>query len=92
MNISKEELIDFLEKMVLLPTESNPIATETIKRKVRATRMRLNKLKSSEKVEEFFWNAMATDKGIDSYNKIKEIGNTTFEDVRLEFKKLCGRI
>ena len=28
--------------------------------------------------------------GIDSYKKISNIGAPTFEDVRDEFKKLCG--
>lgn len=88
---SKDELISFLEKYVLNPVENNSKATKTIKMKVRATRMRLNNLVSAEKVEEFFWSAMATDRGIDSYTKIKAIGGITFEDVRDEFKKLCGR-
>lgn len=88
---TKEQLIEFLEKMVLTPTENHPRATQTIKRKVRTTRMRLNQLHSAEKVEEFFWNAMASDNGIDSYTKIKEIDGITFEDVRNDFKILCGR-
>ena len=88
---SKEDLINFLDSKVLIPVESNIKATTTIKRKVKATRMRLNNLVSAEKVEEFFWSAMATDRGIDSYTKIKAIGGITFEDVRDEFKKLCGR-
>lgn len=53
--------------------------------------MRLNQLQSANKVEEFFWNAMATDNGIDSYTKISKMGALTFEDVRLEFKRKCGR-
>jgi hypothetical protein len=53
--------------------------------------MRLNELRTAEKVEEFFWNAMATDNGIDTYTRIKRIGAPTFEDVRAEFKILCGR-
>ncbi len=92
MEASKEQLIQFLEERVLTPTENHFRATNTIKRKVRTTRMRLNQLKSAEKVEEFFWNAMASDNGIDSYTKIKEIDGVTFEDVRKEFKALCGRL
>jgi hypothetical protein len=91
MKATKEELITFLDEKVLVPAENHPQATETIKRKVRTTRMRLNNLTSPEKVEEFFWNAMASDNGIDSYTKIKGIGANTFEDVRTEFKKICGR-
>lgn len=90
MNATKEELINFLEINVFIPTETNPEATVTIKRKINATRMRLNNLVSAEKVRQYFWNAMATDNGIDSYNKISNIGAPTFEDVRLEFKRLCG--
>jgi len=90
MNATKEELISFLEKKVLIPTENNPGADVTIKRKINFTRMRLNELESAEKVRQYFWSAMATDNGIDSYNKISSIGAPTFEDVRSGFKKLCG--
>lgn len=88
---TKENLILFLEQNVLSPSENHPDSDSIIKRKIRATRMRLNNLKSSEKVEEFFWNAMATDNGIDTYTRISRIGAPTFEDVRAEFKRLCGR-
>jgi hypothetical protein len=88
---TKENLIKFLEKNVLSPSENHPQADITIKRKIKATRMRLNQLSSAEKVEKFFWNAMATDNGIDTYTRISRIGSPTFEDVRLEFKRLCGR-
>lgn len=91
MEATKEDLIKFLEEKVLFPAENHPKSDLTIKRKVRATRMRLNQLQSAIKVEEFFWHAMATDNGIDSYTKISKIGAPTFEDVRLEFKKRCGR-
>lgn len=90
MNATKDELIKFLEENVLIPTETNPDADVTIKRKINATRMRLNNQVSAEKVRQYFWNAMATDNGIDSYNKISNIGSHTFEDVRGEFKMLCG--
>lgn len=92
MNATKEELIMFLEENVLIPAETNANADITIKRKVNATRMRLNNQVSAEKVEQFFWSSMATDRGIDSYNKISQIGAPTFEDVRKEFKILCGNI
>lgn len=90
MNATKDELIRFLEENVLIPVETNPNADITIKRKVNSTRMRLNNQLSAEKVEQYFWSAMATDNGIDSYKKISDIGAPTFEDVRDEFKKLCG--
>ncbi|MCW3808020.1 hypothetical protein [Plebeiibacterium marinum] len=91
MKVTKEELISFLEEKVLTPAENHPKSNLTIKRKIRATRMRLNQLKSALKVEGFFWSAMATDNGIDSYAKISGIGAPTFEDVRIEFKNKCGR-
>ncbi|PZO31686.1 hypothetical protein [Flavobacterium lindanitolerans] len=91
MNFTKQELIDFLEQNVLYPAENNPKSDVIIKRKIRATRMRLNKLKDASKVEEFFWHAMATDNGIDTYTRMTRIGAPTFEVVRLEFKRLCGR-
>lgn len=91
MKATKKDLIDFLNEKVLIPAENNPAANNTIKQKVKGTRMRLNNLASAEKVEIFFWNAMVTDRGIDSYKKISNIGAPTFEDVREEFKRLCGR-
>jgi hypothetical protein len=91
MKATKEELIRFLEENVLTPAENHPKSDLTIKRKVRTTRMRLNRLANAEKVEEFFWHAMSTDNGIDSYTKISRIGALTFEDVRFEFKIKCGR-
>jgi hypothetical protein len=92
MKVSKQQLIEFLEKKVLRPGEAHPSADQLIKRKIRTTRMRLNNLRSAEKVEEYFWHSMASDNGIDSYTKIKAIGAVTFEDVRSEFKRLCGRL
>lgn len=91
MKTTKEELIKFLDDNVLTPVENNPKATKVIKDKVKGTRMRLNGQVNAEKVEQFFWSAMATDRGIDSYQKIKDIDGPTFEDVRDQFKKLCGR-
>jgi len=88
---NKDILITFLDENILTPAENHPNATDIVKKKVRGTRMRLNDLDTSEKVELFFWNAMTSDNGIDSYTKLKEIGVKTFEDIRLEFKKLCGR-
>ncbi|WP_200104580.1 hypothetical protein [Flavobacterium agrisoli] len=52
--------------------------------------MRLNKQVSAEKVRQYFWSAMSTDRGIDSYTKLTTIGAPTFEEVRDGFKTLCG--
>ncbi len=92
MKSTKEQLVQFLESNVLSPAENHPKADVIIKRKIKTTRMRLNRLTSAEKVEEFFWHAMATDNGIDTYTIISRIGAPTFEDVRMEFKRLCGRV
>lgn len=91
MQATKEDLIAFLDREVLNPAEHHVNADKVIKNKVRTTRMRLNRLKTAEKVEEFFWHAMSTDRGIDSYTRIHRIGAQTFEDVRFQFKRLCGR-
>ena len=91
MRATKQELIRFLEDRVLSPVESNPRSNKTILRKVRLTRMRLNECSSAEIVEQYFWSAMATDNGIDTYEQISRIGAPTFEAVRAEFKRLCGR-
>ena len=91
MRATKEELIAFIDREVLHPAETHPDSDKVIKNKVRTTRMRLNRLNTAEKVEEFFWHAMSTDRGIDSYTRIHRIGAQTFEDVRAQFKHLCGR-
>ena len=91
MRATKEELIAFLDREVFRPAEMHPDSDKVIKRKVGITRVRLNRLSTAEKVEEFFWNAMSTDRGIDSYTRIHRIGAQTFEDVRAQFKRLCGR-
>lgn len=88
---TREELIQFLETNVLIPVENHPLADTKIRRKVHETRRRLNLLRSAEKVEEFFWHSMSSDRGIDSYTRITRIGAPTFEDVRAGFKTLCGR-
>jgi len=85
----KDTLIQFLDEKVLLPAETHPNADQRIKKKVRLTRMRLNQCQDGDKVEHYFWSAMATDGGIDSYRSLSRIGATTFEDVREEFKRLC---
>jgi len=73
---TKQQLIEFLESHVLTPVEYHIGADETIKRKVRATRMHLNNLRSAEEVENFFWNTMASDHGIDSYTRIVNVQYT----------------
>lgn len=90
MPASKEDLINFLEREILSPAENHPEADETIKRKVRCTRMRINNQLTAEKVEQYFWSAMTTDRGIDTYERVRRINAKTFEDVRIEFKRLCG--
>ncbi len=91
MNATKKQLIDFLEDRVLKPAHEHAQSTETIRKKVIGTRWRLKGLETPEAVEQFFWSAMATNRGIDSYTRIRAIGASTFEDVRAEFKTLCGR-
>jgi hypothetical protein len=91
MKATKDELLEFLEKNVFSPGENNSAATKTIKNKIRMTRIRISGLKTPEEIEQFFWSAMASDTGIDSYTKIKGIGANTFEDVRNGFKALRSR-
>jgi hypothetical protein len=88
---TKEVLIGFLENRVLSPVENHPRVTPILKKKVRWTRMVLNQESmSAEAVESFFWSAMATPGGIDSYERCIEIGAPTFESVRADFRQLCG--
>lgn len=91
MKATKEELIKFLEENVLIPAETHPDADITIKRKINVTRMRLNNQVSAEKVQQFFWNAMLTDKGEDTHKRFTDIGTPTFETVQEDFRTLCER-
>lgn len=84
-------MINFLENKVFRPAENHPDADAVIKKKVRCTRIRINNLDIAEKVEEYFWSAMATEGGIDTCSRLKRINARTFEDVRSGFKRLCGR-
>jgi hypothetical protein len=43
MKATKQDLIDFLEQRVLIPTENNPKADSIIKDKIKWTRIQLNK-------------------------------------------------
>ncbi|MFH1230054.1 MAG: hypothetical protein V1709_01015 [Planctomycetota bacterium] len=88
---TKQALIDFLEEKVFRPAENHPMTDKTIKKKVQCTRMRLNQYRDWETVEKYFWSAMASDAGKDSYRRLHRIGATAFEDVIEEFKRLCGR-
>jgi hypothetical protein len=85
---SREEAIAFLENRVLRPAESNPAASGRLRQKIGFVRMQLNRLTSADKVKEYFWNAMESDGGIDTYRMLHDIGATAFEDVRREFKDL----
>lgn len=91
MDASKEELINFLENEVFSTAENHPDVDGIIKKKVRCTRMRINNFSSADKIEEYFQHAMATEGGIDTYTRLKRINARTFEDVRAEFERLCGR-
>lgn len=90
MNATKEELIRFLDENVFIPIETSPDTDVTIKRKINVTRIRLNHQVYAASIHRYFWKAMATDHGIDSYNKISNIGVETFEDVKEKFKTLFG--
>jgi hypothetical protein len=88
---TKQQLVDFLEQRVLTPAYSHPSADPVVRKKIVGTRMQLRKMRTAEQVEQYFWSAMATDRGIDSYDRISAMGADTFEDVRADFKRLCGR-
>lgn len=91
MDASRDDLLSFLEREVLGPAENHPAADEVIKKKVRLTRMRLRNLPTAEGIEKYFWGAMSSDGGIDTYTRLRMIDARSFEDVRFEFKRLCGR-
>lgn len=93
MDDRKQGLIDYLEERVLRPAEVHPGADATLKKKINVTRMRLvHQCQDAAAVQQYFWSAMATTRGNDSYSKLKAIDATTFEDVRVGFDSLCATL
>jgi hypothetical protein len=88
--ITKGELIKFLDEKVLEPALDEKRTTKEIIQKVEHTRSLLKKCKNPESVVNFYWACLISPRGIDSYIKFREAGFTTLEDIRFEFMRLYG--
>ncbi len=84
--MSKEkEMMDFLHKNVFDPV-LNSDASSCVKRGVRCTIMRLERL-NAEKMRQYFWSAvMGTDRSDRFYQRLSEEGLPSFESVLVEFR------
>jgi len=89
---SKESLISFLKKRVLLPIIKDKRELDKVKEaqdRVKRTQEYMDKMKTANEVVNFFWNNIVNNpRGLESYKILKECGFTTFEDVREEFTTL----
>lgn len=85
MNKDKE-IMDFLHEKVFDPILKDDSCDKDIKKGVKCTIMRMNKLDASGKIK-YFWSAIVgTEKSIPFAEKIKKSGLTRFEDVLEEFR------
>lgn len=82
----KEEIMKFLEEKVFEPILNSTTASQSAKKGVRYTMMRLEQ-RDAAGIRNYFWAAICgTDKSIDFAERLKEEGFIRFEDVLEEFR------
>lgn len=83
----EKEILDFLSKNVFDPILNSPNASETLKRGVRYTIMRLSKL-DAKSMRQYFWSAIVgTPRSIGFAEKMEREGFKRFESIFKEFRK-----
>ena len=81
----EEELMLFLHEKVFDPILNSKDAPANIKSGVTLTIARMNKL-DAEKMNQYFWSALATDNAISFSKRVKAEGLPRFEDVFEDFR------
>jgi hypothetical protein len=82
----KEEIIGFLSRNVFDLILSSSIASDSLKKGVRYTIMRLNNL-DAEGIVGYYWSAIVgTDRSTEFARQMREEGFTRFEEVIDEFR------
>jgi hypothetical protein len=83
----KAEIIEFLRERVFDPILSSPKASERLKRGVRVTVSRMERL-DADGVHRYYWSAIAgTPNAIEFAEDMKKEGFGRFEEVLEEFRK-----
>jgi len=82
----KEDVMGFLSRNVFDPILNSPNASETLKKGVRYTIMRLNNLDATGMVS-YYWSAIiGTEKSTEFARQMRAEGFTRFEEVIDEFR------
>ena len=82
----EEEVMGFLSRNVFDPILNTPNASETLKKGVRYTIMRLNNLDATGMVS-YYWSAIiGTEKSTEFARQMRAEGFTRFEEVIDEFR------
>ncbi|MFH2146310.1 MAG: hypothetical protein ABII75_09850 [Candidatus Omnitrophota bacterium] len=82
----KREIMQFLSDNIFDPILNNPAASETLKKGVRYTIMRLNNLDAFGMVS-YYWSAIVgTEKSTEFARQMRAEGFTRFEEVIDEFR------
>jgi len=83
----EEEIMEFLNKRIFNPILNSPKASDTLKRGVKYTIMRLNE-RDAKGMVSYFWAAMrGTEKSNRFARKLKAEGFERFEEVYVEFRE-----
>lgn len=81
----EQELMNYLHEKVFDPILDSPKASAKIKKGVRYTIMRMNKL-NAEKMVQYFWSALVQPNAIEFSKEMEAEKMPRFEDVQDEFK------
>jgi predicted glycosyl hydrolase (DUF1957 family) len=86
----KQEILDFLHDRVFDPILSSPRASDSLKRGVRFTIMRMNE-RDSAGIVSYYWSAViGTDRSTEFARSMRSEGFTRFEEVIDEFRDRFG--
>lgn len=81
----EQELMNYLHEKVFDPILDSPKASPKIKKGVRYTIMRMNRL-SAEKMVQYFWSALVQPNAIEFSKEMEAEKMPRFEDIQDEFK------
>jgi hypothetical protein len=87
---SSEELIALLMDRVITPGLNSERCTDDVRRRLNDAKEYLEAKKTPEKIVDYFWYCInESTEGYNSYKKLHDLGLTTFEDIREEFRLKC---
>lgn len=84
----KKEIMDFLHEQVFDPILNSNEASDTLKRGVRFTIMRMNKHSNAYGMVQYYWSAIiGTERSTKFAKQMRNEGFTRFEEVIDEFRE-----